>query len=76
MTGVGEWLRRKRIERGLTQAQLARRLRTESAAVSRWERGQHLPSLDQFRQLCLTLVASADDGLGLPRRRDPDVAAS
>jgi len=71
MLTLGQWLRQKRSQRGLTQAQLAQRLSCEGASISRWENEKNSPSLEQFRAVCLVLEASADEALGLPVRRRP-----
>jgi transcriptional regulator with XRE-family HTH domain len=75
MKRLGEWLRTKRTQRRWTQSQLAHRLETEGACVSRWERGVNRPSLEQFRKLCIAFGASADDGLELPKRCTSSAAA-
>lgn len=66
---LGDWLRNRRVARKWTQAQLARRVGTEFSSISRWERGANKPTLEQFAELCVALEASADDALGLRRRR-------
>lgn len=42
----GLLIREARLRAGLTQAELARRLATSSAAISRWEHGAVSPSYD------------------------------
>lgn len=54
---VIEMVIRKRIERGLTQKQLARKLRTKQPVISRLESGTYNPSLKFLRR-----VARALDG--------------
>ncbi len=44
-------LRQLREERGWTQEQLARRLGVAQGAVSKWERGQRLPSPRRLQAL-------------------------
>jgi transcriptional regulator with XRE-family HTH domain len=61
-------IRAHRVDRGMRQLDLARRLKVTLGSVSRWERGQCLPNLGQFRQLCLVLQLSADAVLRLPKR--------
>lgn len=56
---VGELIRQRRGELGLTQEQLAERLRVTQPAVSAWERGKDLPN-------SLSAVA---DALDIPREQ-------
>jgi len=42
-------LTRVRVSAGLTQAQLAERMKAKQAAIARVESGRHLPSLDTLR---------------------------
>lgn len=72
----GKALRRLRISRGLTQRELADLLGVHAAALSRWERGAHLPNVEDFREVCIALRASADKMLQLPRRTPPRTAAA
>lgn len=39
----GRWIRANRVDMGMTQAQLAKRVRMTKAAVSAWETGKDLP---------------------------------
>lgn len=48
-------LRQARIEKGLTQAELAKRVGVEAAAVRRWERGSVLPHPANQKELCRIL---------------------
>lgn len=43
---IGEWIQSQRSRCGLTQADVARACKTDVGSISRWERGQHLPSAD------------------------------
>ena len=47
----GDLLREARLRSGLTQAGLARRVGTARSQVSRYERGDVLPSLETLRRL-------------------------
>src|SRR5205807_2152936 len=47
----GDLLREARLRAGLTQAELAERAATARSQVSRWERGEVLPSLETLRRL-------------------------
>lgn len=48
---VGANIRAARKSRGLTQAQLARRLEMESLNISRWERGMVVPRAENLVRL-------------------------
>jgi transcriptional regulator with XRE-family HTH domain len=58
-TLVGENVRRLRIQRGLTQAQLAEALGKSTDMVSRIERGDAAPSFETLEALCAVLQTSA-----------------
>ena len=49
---VGEALREKRIERGKSQLQLAKETGISQQNISRWEKGQMLPSIE----FCIALA--------------------
>src|SRR5690349_13099995 len=59
-----ELLRRARIQRGWSQAELAEKIGTSFEMVSRWERGAIIPSLHYRKRLCAALGKSAEE-LGL-----------
>lgn len=48
---LGRIIRERRLERGLSQARLARRAGTSQDAISRIERGDQSPSFERFREL-------------------------
>lgn len=48
-------LRAARKETGLTQVQLAKRLKTTQSIVSKWERGELRLDIVQTRAICLAL---------------------
>jgi len=66
-TGTGDLIRQARLAAGLTQAELARRIRTTQSVVSRWERGgdePRLSTLDRILRACgrrLSLTVEDDD---------------
>jgi len=47
----------KRLERGLTQTELAKKLNTKQSAISRLERGDYNPSVDFLNRLAKALKA-------------------
>lgn len=71
LTGLatGGLIRRARLEAAMTQAELARRLRTTQSAVSRWEQGHDEPRLGRLGTILAacgvraTLTLQADDGV-------------
>ena len=40
---IGKYIRKKRIEKGMTQQQLAEKIQVTKKAVSRWETGRGVP---------------------------------
>lgn len=64
---IGENLRKARKEAGVLQVELAERLQVRQKDISRWENGEHVPSLEMFVKICRELNASADDILGLKK---------
>lgn len=57
----GEKLKALRIERGLTQEQLAARLYVSRTAVSKWETGGGSPNLDSLQAVARLFDVSVDD---------------
>ena len=55
----GETLRRLRIEKGLSQQQLADRLHMERSSVSNWEAGRRIPDAAAISQLAKALGVEA-----------------
>ncbi len=66
---IGRIVVMRRREAGLTQAQLAGRLGTTQAAVSKIETGRTLPGLDLLARLAEVTGAPLTLMLGAPRRR-------
>lgn len=60
---VGKNIRRMRIERHMTQNDLAKAvdLRSAVTAVSRWERGENLPRPCNMRKLAIALGCDVRD---------------
>ena len=58
--GFGSRLKRLREARGLTQRQLADRVKTEAAQVTRYERAQVLPNAETLVALADTLQVDLD----------------
>lgn len=51
----GKYIREKRIEKGLSQQQLAEMLYVSESAVSKWERGANYPDITMISDLCKAL---------------------
>lgn len=64
LEGVGERLKRRREELGLTQTELGGRAGIAAASVSHFETGQRLPSLESLMKLADALSLSVDTLLG------------
>lgn len=58
---IGLFIKRKRIEKGLTQEQLANRLYISSKTISRWERGLNIPDISILRHLSIELGVSVNE---------------
>ena len=54
---VGDSIKALRTERGLTIRELAYRTGLSAAAISRWESGQRVPSVDSFNKVVTALDA-------------------
>jgi transcriptional regulator with XRE-family HTH domain len=58
---MGQRIVRRRAELGLSQVELARRLRVERSRLGKWERGLHSPLLKQLAVLAKVLEMSTDE---------------
>lgn len=58
---IGDIIRKKREEKGLTQAQLAQTLGVTAKAVSKWETGAGLPDVALFEPLAAALSVSVTE---------------
>ena len=61
MATLGEQLKSLRIKKGMTQEQLAKKLNTTKAAISRYEKDQRQPKLELLTEMAMILDASPDD---------------
>ena len=57
---VGIWIKKARIDKQLTQAQLAEQLELLNNYISSIERGNAIPSLETFIMICNALDVTAD----------------
>ena len=61
MPSLGEQIKTLRVRRGMTQEQLAQKLNTTKAAVSRYEKDQRQPRLEQISEIAKALDASPEE---------------
>ena len=71
---VGEQIHKLRVSNGYNQDRLAEALFVSRQAVSRWELGQTLPSVDNLVELCKLFNVSFEELLcmGKPKHFDED----
>lgn len=68
---LGPFLKEARLERGMTQEQLAQRLHVSSAAVSKWVRGKSLPDIAKVEELADALDLSVLELMRCQRQEQP-----
>lgn len=73
---AGEQVRHWRIQRGLTQAELAAAARTQQASISRIEKGTDVPTLPLLERIasamgCSVNITFTDDRDGRPGAEQP-----
>ena len=71
MNTIGDRIRTARIDRHLTQQQVADALNVTNKAVSKWETCEALPETAQLVPLCDVLGLTVDELLGDPDRQKP-----
>lgn len=54
----GQFLRQKRIEKGLTQKELSEKLFLSESAISKWEKGRSYPDITMIPDICAVLDVS------------------
>ncbi|TQF10741.1 helix-turn-helix transcriptional regulator [Myxococcus llanfairpwllgwyngyllgogerychwyrndrobwllllantysiliogogogochensis] len=64
-THLGAIARLAREQMSLTQVQVAERVGMASAVYSRVERGHMIPSVETLKKLCIELMVSPEDMMGL-----------
>jgi len=62
---IEEKLFQLRKEKGLSQEQLAEKLKVSRQTISKWETGETQPDMENLRNLALVLEFSIDNMLGL-----------
>lgn len=60
-------IRKIRLERGMTQTELANRLNVTPNAVTQWEKGTRNPSLNNVKKMAEILHCTTDEILGSVR---------
>ncbi len=65
MENFGEKLKELRIEKGLTQKELATELGNAQSAIFYWETNKQEPTISALKKLCKFFEVSADYFLGL-----------
>lgn len=73
MVNMGEKLKSLRLEKNLTQKQLANRIGLAISAVSSYESGSRYPSYEVLIQLARIFHVSTDYLLGITDKRNLDV---
>lgn len=63
----GKRIRESRIDKGLTQTQLAQLISTTQSTIGKYEREELKPNVDAIINLCHVLEISADYLLGLSK---------
>ena len=73
---IGNFLKELREDRGLTQIQLSQKLVEDGgysdALISKWERGQTLPNIDDLKRLANYFGVSVDEILNGTRNKEED----
>ncbi|MBO5361304.1 MAG: helix-turn-helix transcriptional regulator [Clostridia bacterium] len=64
---VGANIRRKRLERNLTQEEVAMQLAVSSQSISKWERGEGYPDIEMLPPLAHYFGISVDELLGVSK---------
>lgn len=73
MVNMGERLKKLRVEKNLTQKQIAERIGLAVSAVSSYESGYRYPSYDVLMKLAEIFHVSTDYLLGITNNRNIDV---
>ena len=64
----GEWIKYERKKAGITQSELAARIGVTSATITRYEKGQREPRLDQLQKIAEALNVSSISTVGHDER--------
>ena len=58
---IGNEIRRVRLEKNITQSQLAARLKVSQAMIAQYESGKRIPKIDTIRKIAIALDVSITD---------------
>ena len=58
---IGDIIKKKRKEKGLTQKELAEKLEITDRAISKWERGINCPDISLLKDLCKILETDINE---------------
>ena len=61
MKSIGEIIKVRRVEKGITQEQLGQALFVSKQAVSKWENNVTLPDIETIRRICDVLDIRSDE---------------
>ena len=77
ITSIGEFLRKARKEKGITQGYVADHLGVTAQAVSKWERGENLPDLAFLPDISKLLGVGVDEILsaGKPQSANDNITS-
>lgn len=70
---IGQFIAKKRKERGLKQSDISMKLGVTDRSVSNWERGKNMPDLSLFQPLCKILDVSINELLNGEEIEQKDV---
>ena len=73
MENLGQTIKTLRIEKGLSQPQLAKAVGVSNGIISIWENNINEPKASYIKQLAIILDVSADYLLGLEDRTNKDL---
>ncbi len=65
MNKFADRLKELRLEKNLSQNELAKRVNVSVACINRWENGLRIPNIDSIVALCRFFECSADYLIGL-----------
>lgn len=64
VNGIGQRMRQRRLELGLNQCEVAKRVALDVRVISRWETARNRPDLASLLLVCRALECSIDTILG------------
>lgn len=67
-------LKQKRIERDMSQEDIALALKVSQKTVSSWETGRTIPNMGYIENICKTLDCTTEDLIGVKERQVGDIS--